>query len=76
VVIIVVEIPDSSIDRIIRKSGASRVSKSAIVALRKELEEYGLNIAKLALEIAHYAKKKTVEKNDIVLAIRKHRFRK
>ncbi len=75
-VIIVVEIPDSSIDRIIRKSGASRVSKSAIVALRKELEEYGLNIAKKALEIAHYAGKKTLEENDIILAIRKHRFGK
>lgn len=74
-VITVVEIPDSSIDRIIRKSGASRVSKSAIVALRKELEDYGLNIAKSALEIAHYARKKTIEEKDIFLAIQKHRSR-
>lgn len=71
-----VEIPNSSIDRIIRKGGANRVSKSAILALQKELEEYGLKIARLAWELATYAGKKTVEKNDIMLALQKHRLTK
>ncbi len=69
-----VEIPNSSIDRIIRKGGARRVSKSAIIALQKELEEYGVKIAKLAWEVANYAGKKTVEGNDIYLAIRKNKM--
>ena len=56
-----VEIPVSSIDRIIRRGGAGRVSKSAIEALQKELEEYGVSIAKLAWEFASYAGKKTLE---------------
>ncbi|MHA2244954.1 MAG: histone [Candidatus Hodarchaeales archaeon] len=68
-----VEIPNSSVDRIIRKGGAKRVSKSAILALQQELEEYGIRIAKLAFELASYAGKKTVEDKDIVLALRQTR---
>jgi len=75
-VTVVVEIPVSSIDRIIRKGGATRVSKSAIIALQKELEEYGIKVAKLAWELASYAGKKTVEDKDIVLALRKQKFTK
>lgn len=71
-----VEIPTSSIDRIIRKGGAARVSKSAIISLQKELEEYGVEIAKKAWEIATYAGKKTVEGEDIVLALRKQKLGK
>ncbi|MFX0149272.1 MAG: histone family protein [Candidatus Hodarchaeota archaeon] len=66
-----VEIPNSAVDRIIRKSGASRVSKSAIIELRKELEDYGVELSKMAVEIAMYAGKKTVEGDDVILAIRK-----
>ena len=66
-----VEIPVSSIDRIIRRGGVGRVSKSAIEALQKELEEYGVSIAKLAWEFASYAGKKTLEGKDIKLAIKK-----
>ncbi|MFX0124709.1 MAG: histone family protein [Candidatus Hodarchaeota archaeon] len=66
-----VEIPLSSVDRIIRRGGTGRVSKSAIVALQKELEEYGVSIAKLAWDFARYAGKKTLEKKDIELALKK-----
>ena len=66
-----VEIPVSSIDRIIRRGGAGRVSKSAIIALQKELEEYGVSIAKLAWDFATYAGKKTLEDKDIYLALKK-----
>jgi len=66
-----VEIPNSAIDRIIRKSGVSRVSKSAIIELRKELEDYGLKVSKMALRIATHVGKKTVEGDDIILAIKK-----
>ena len=66
-----VEIPVSSVDRIIRRGGAERVSKSAIIALQKELEEYGVSIAKLAWDFARYAGKKTLEGKDIYLALKK-----
>jgi histone H3/H4 len=66
-----VEIPFSSVDRIIRRGGAIRVSKSAIIALEEELEEYGVSIAKLAWEFANYAGKKTLEGKDIQLALKK-----
>ena len=69
-----VEIPNSAIDRIIRKSGESRVSKSAISVLQKELEDYGHKIAVLSTEIASHAGKKTVEGDDITLAIQKVKF--
>ena len=69
-----VEIPISSIDRIIRKGGAKRVSKSAIIILQKELERYGVELAKIAFEISKYAGKKTIDQNDILLALRKIKF--
>ncbi len=71
---IMVEIPNSAVDRIIRKSGANRVSKSAIRVLQKELEDYGQKIATLGAEIASHAGKKTVEGEDITLAIHKVKF--
>jgi histone H3/H4 len=69
-----VEIPNSAIDRLLRKGGATRVSKSAIHALQKELEEYGVKIAVLGNEIASHAGKKTIEGEDIFLAIRKNKM--
>lgn len=71
-----VEIPFSSVDRIIRRGGASRVSKSAIIALQKGLEEYGVSIAKLAWEFANYSGKKTLEGKDIELALKKRKIEK
>lgn len=71
-----VEIPVSSVDRIIRRGGAGRVSKSAIIALQKELEEYGVSIAKLAWDFATYAGKKTLEDKDIYLALKKSKVDK
>jgi len=69
-----VEIPNSAIDRILRKGGVNRVSKSAIHALQKELEEYGVKIATIGYEIASHAGKKTIEGEDIVLAVRKNKI--
>jgi len=69
-----VEIPNSAIDRILRKGGAKRVSKSAIHALQKELEEYGVKIAMLGNEVTSHAGKKTIEGEDIILAIRKYKM--
>ena len=69
-----VDIPYSVVDRIIRKGGAERVSKSAIQVLRKELEDYGVTIAKISTEIASHAGKKTIDGETISLAIRKKKL--
>ena len=69
-----VDIPYSVVDRIIRKGGAKRVSKSAIHVLQKELEDYGVEIASVGIEIAAHAGKKTIDGETISLALQKIKF--
>jgi histone H3/H4 len=69
-----VDIPYSAVDRIIRKGGAERVSKSAIEVLQKELEDYGITIARIGTEIASHVGKKTIDGDTISLAIRKKKL--
>ena len=59
----------ASIEKIIRKSGAERVSSEAAVRLAELLEEEGLNIAREAVVLAEHAGRKTVKKEDILLAL-------
>ena len=58
------------IDRLIRKAGADRVSKSASEELAKILEEEGLEVARMAIELAEHAGRKTVRAEDIKLALK------
>ena len=64
------QIPIAPIDRIIRDAGARRVSEEAAKELAKELERYALEIAARAVKYATHAKRRTVTKEDIQLAIR------
>jgi len=64
------ELPLAPLDRIFRKAGAKRVSESATRALREILEELALEIAKEALILANHAKRKTVIREDVILAAR------
>ena len=61
-------IPLAAMDRILRKSGAPRVSESGKKALRDALEDVAAEISKQAMEFAEHAGRKTVKAEDIRLA--------
>jgi DNA-binding protein len=54
--------------RIMKKSGAERVSDDAADELRKVLEEAAERIARQAVELSMHAKRKTIKPEDIRFA--------
>lgn len=54
--------------RVLKKSGAERISDDAADELRKILEEVGVRIAKHAVDLSVHAGRKTIKPNDIILA--------
>jgi histone H3/H4 len=60
----------ASMHRIIKKSGAERVSDDAANELRNVLEEIAEKIANHALELSLHAGRKTIKPEDIRLATR------
>ena len=64
------EIPKAPVERIIKESGAERVSEDAKEELALYLEEVAREVAKEANKVAKVAKRKTVKADDIKLAIK------
>lgn len=62
------EIPLAPLERLLRKSGAHRVSPSAAEELRDILEERVTEIAQRAMKLAEHAGRKTITRDDIKLA--------
>jgi len=65
------ELPVAAVDRLIRKSGARRVSENASAALAEVLEERALAIAGEAARLAEHAGRRTVRDVDIRLAAKR-----
>ena len=65
------ELPLAAMHRLIKKAGALRVSDEAAEELRKTLEELAVKIAREAMDYCSHAKRKTVLKEDIKLALKK-----
>jgi len=64
-------IAKASVDKLIRKAGAERVSEDASKALAKILEEEAIDIAREAVTLAEHAGRKTVKKEDVELAVKR-----
>jgi histone H3/H4 len=54
--------------RVLKKSGAERISDDAADELRKVLEEVGVRIARQAVDLSVHAGRKTIKPDDIRLA--------
>ena len=63
-------LPLAPVDRLIRKSGAKRVSDSAKLALAEVLEDFSEKIAVKAMRLAMHAGRKTITAADIKLAMK------
>ncbi len=62
------ELPIAPVKRILKNSGASRISDDAAIALAEVLEEFGEDLAVRATKLAKHAGRKTVKAEDVVLA--------
>ncbi len=61
-------IPVAPIDRLIRESGAGRVSDKGAEELARILEEIGKILSKRAFALTEHASRKTITDKDIKLA--------
>ncbi|MBU4266316.1 MAG: histone family protein [Candidatus Altiarchaeales archaeon] len=62
------DIPLASVERLMRKAGADRVSVDGAKELRDTLEEIGRGISERAAKFAKHAGRKTVKAEDVKLA--------
>jgi len=58
----------SAMYRILKKSGAERVSDESAIELRRVIEEIAETIAKNAVDMSKHAGRKTIKAEDIKLA--------
>ena len=65
------ELPLAPVERILRKQGAKRVSKSGVEEFAKVLEDVTADLASEAAALAKHAGRKTVIAEDVKLAKRK-----
>jgi len=66
-------LPLAAMEKILKKSGAERVSDKAKAALKNVIEDIAEDIASQAIRLAQHAGRKTIKAGDIKLAYRKPR---
>ena len=65
------DIPLAPLERILKKAGARRVSKSALVEFAEIIVDYAHDLSARAAELAEHAGRKTIIGEDIKLAKKK-----
>ncbi|MGI0100234.1 MAG: histone [Candidatus Micrarchaeaceae archaeon] len=61
-------IKGSTIKKILREAGASRMSEQAVSELQKHLNKVAFDVAYKAVRLSRHAKRKTIDISDIKLA--------
>ena len=59
---------NARVEKLVRDAGAQRVAADAVERMNEVVSEYGMKIARYAVEIARHSGRKTVKENDIKLA--------
>ena len=62
------ELSRAAVERILKKSGAGRISADATTTLSDLMEEYGLFLSREAKKMSDHAGRKTVRGEDIRMA--------
>jgi histone H3/H4 len=62
------ELSRAAVERIMKKSGAGRISADATETLTAFMEEYGIFLAKEAKKMSDHAGRKTVRGSDVRMA--------
>ena len=65
------DMPLAPFERILKKAGAKRVSKSALIEFAEVIVDYVHNLSAKAAELAEHAGRKTIIGEDIKLAKKK-----
>jgi len=60
----------ATMEKLLKESGAIRVSTSAKEALKDILQNYAKDIATKAIELANHSKRKTIKSDDVKLAVK------
>jgi len=63
-------LPLAAMEKLLKKSGAPRVSEDAKTALKDVLEEYADQVGQKAVRIALHSGRKTVKAGDIKVALK------
>lgn len=69
-VIYLSELPKAPVARLMKRTGATRISGGAVDAMNEAMEDYGLSLASKAKAYANHAGRKTITAEDIKLALK------
>ena len=64
------EIPKAPVTRIVKSAGAERISKEAEEKIVEAVEAYTNKLAEAVIDLAKHADRKTVQPEDVELAIK------
>ncbi len=61
--------PKSIARRMLKEGGATRISDAAVIEFANVINKFAYSVAKKATRLAAHANRKTVEKDDVELAV-------